>query len=62
MEATLRETTSQKVERALKEQGRKKKWLAEQLGVNPMTISHKIRDNTWSVAELFLLQSLLNIE
>lgn len=57
----MRETTSQKVERALREQGRKKQWLAEQLGLHPQSISNKLRDNIWSVSELMMLQVLLKI-
>ncbi len=62
MEVNTKETISQKVERALKEQGRKKVWLAEQLGVEYQTVYNKLKENTWSVSELFLLKNLLNIE
>lgn len=55
-------STSQKVELALKEQRRTKKWLADEFGVVYETIYYKLKENNWSVAELLLLQKLLNID
>lgn len=57
----MEQGTSEKVREALKSQGRKQKWLANELGLNPQTISNKLQSNIWSVAEIIALQKLLNI-
>jgi DNA invertase Pin-like site-specific DNA recombinase len=62
MEAITRDTTSQKVERALRDQGRSKRWLARQLEISVGTLYNRLNDNLWSAPELMMLQSLLNID
>ena len=54
-------TTAKKVEFALKEQGRKKIWLAEKLEISRPTLDAKLSDNTFSINEVYMLKSLLNI-
>jgi len=54
-------TTAKKVEFALKEQGRKKIWLAEKLEISRPTLDAKLKDNTFTVNEVYILKSLLNI-
>ena len=51
-------TTSKEVELNLKEQGRNKKWLAEQLGISRPTLYKKLDDNFWSVSELIKLKTI----
>lgn len=55
-------TISEKVIMALKEQGRTKVWLSNQFGVEYPTIFYKLKHNNWSVAEIYLLKKLLNID
>lgn len=50
--------TSQKVEFALKDQGRSKTWLAEKLGISRPTLYQKLKDNFWSVNEIITLNRL----
>jgi hypothetical protein len=58
----IKETTSQKVVKALEEQGRKRSWLANQFGIAYPTLASKITNNTWSKAELYLLEQVLGIK
>jgi len=51
-------TTSLTVKQNIKKQGRKKSWLAKELGVSRPTLDNKIRDNYWSVSELVILKRL----
>jgi transcriptional regulator with PAS, ATPase and Fis domain len=51
-------TTSKKVELALKEQGRKKTWLADQLNIGRPTLDKRLKDNFWEVREVIKLKSL----
>lgn len=53
-----RMNTSQKVEFALKDQGRSKTWLAEKLGISRPTLYQKLKDNFWSVNEIITLNRL----
>ncbi len=47
----------------LKMQGRKKKWIADILGVTPSTISNKISGRiAWTYAEVFVIKHNLLIE
>ena len=55
---TQRLTTSKKVELALKEQGRKKSWLAKELGVSRPLLDRRLNDNFWQTTEIFKLKSL----
>ena len=54
-------TTAKKVEFALKEQGRKKVWLAEQLQISRPTLDAKLKDNTFTIKEIIYLNVILNI-
>lgn len=54
-------TTARKVEWALKNQGRKKTWLAEKLGMSRPTLNRKLKDNTFSVSEIYDIQKYLGV-
>lgn len=54
-------TTAKKVEFALKEQGRKKIWLAEKLEMSRPTLDAKLKDNTFTIKEIIYLGVILNI-
>lgn len=54
-------TTSQKVKSAMKREGRKYTWLAEQLGMSRVDMYDRLRDNSWSITEIMQLKKLLNI-
>ena len=56
-----RATTSEKVKAAMKREGRKYIWLAEQLGITRVALYDRLKDNSWSVGELINLKRLLNI-
>ena len=62
MQTEARETTSQKVETALKEQGRNKRWLARQLDISTATLYSRLEHNDWSLPELLVIKTALNIE
>jgi len=51
-------TTSNKVIKAIKDQGRKKIWLANELNITRVTLDKKLKDNFWSVGEIMKLQQL----
>jgi len=53
---------SERISIALEEQGRSKKWLAGKLGIYPNSLSAKLRTNTFSLAEIFYISTLLNLE
>lgn len=53
-------TTARKVEFYLKDQGRKKTWLSEQLGVSRPTLDKKLRDNSFSDDEIARLKLIFN--
>jgi hypothetical protein len=55
-------TTSEKVLSALKIRGSTKVWLAEKMQMTPPTLYSRLTHNDWSVAELLLLQQLLEID
>lgn len=50
--------TADKVIFALKDQGRKKTWLAEQLGISRPTLDNRLKDNTFAIGEIMKLQEL----
>ena len=54
-------TTATKVIFALKNQGRKKKWLAEKLEISRPTLNARLKDNTFTINEVYMLSSLLSI-
>ena len=56
-----RATTSEKVKAAMKREGRKYIWLAEQLGITRVALYDRLKDNSWSVGELINLKRLLSI-
>ena len=56
-----RATTSEKVKAAMKREGRKYTWLAEQLGISRVALYDRLKDNSWSIGELINLKRLLNI-
>ena len=49
---------STELERTIKEQGRKKIWIAKQLGISRPTLDSRIKDNSWTDAEINRLQEL----
>ena len=55
-------TFSDKVNKALKEQGRTKVWLACKLGIKYTSLITKIKNNTYSISDIFYIGSLLNIQ
>ena len=55
-------TFSDKVNKALKEQGRTKVWLADKLGIKSTSLITKIKNNTYSIADIFYISSLLEIK
>ena len=54
-------TAAKKVEFALKEQGRKKIWLAEKLGISRPTLDAKLKDNTFTINEIVILNTILEL-
>ena len=54
-------TTAKKVEFALKEQGRKKIWLAEKLEISRPTLDAKLKDNTFTTNEIIILNTILEL-
>lgn len=54
-------TFTQKIEKALSEQGRTKAWLASKLGIQRTSLSAKLKNNTYSIADIFYISSLLGI-
>lgn len=55
-------TFSDKINKALKEQGRTKVWLAAKLGVKDTSLITKIKNNTYSIADIYYISSLLGIQ
>ncbi len=51
-------TTSKKVELIIKEQGRKKTWLAKELGITRQKLDSNLSDNFWTVGDIIKLKSL----
>jgi len=51
-------TTAKKVEFALKDQGRNKSWLAEQLGVSRPVLYQRLKDNAWNAHEIIKLKTI----
>ena len=51
-------TTSNKVIKSIKDQGRKKIWLAKELNITRAKLDEKLRDNFWSIGEIMKLQQL----
>lgn len=60
LEETL--TFGKRVEIALIINNKTKNWLANQLNVAPSTLSYKLRDNLFTVGEIYMVSSLLNIK
>jgi transcriptional regulator with PAS, ATPase and Fis domain len=60
-EEPIRATTTEKVKAAMKREGRKYTWLAEQLGITRVAMYDRLNDNTWSAGEVIMLKRLLNI-
>lgn len=58
----LRQNISEKVIKALEEQGKSKVWLYAKLEMSPPTLDRRLKDNDWSVAELVKLQDCLGIK
>lgn len=50
--------TSDKVKFALSNQGRKKTWLADQLGISRPTLDNRLKDNSFLIGEIMKLQEL----
>ena len=51
-------STSAKLKEAIKNQGRKKSWVADQLNISRVTLDKKLADNFWSVGELLILKKI----
>lgn len=52
---------SEKINKALKEQGIKKKWLAKQMGILPTNLTAKMKKGVFNDSEVFHISSLLNM-
>ena len=53
---------TESVKQALKDQGRKKKWLAKFLDIDPQTLSNKITGKVdWTESEKIAISIILNI-
>jgi len=50
--------TSDKLRLAITDQGRKKNWIAEQLGISRPTLDARLRDNSFTDAEINRLDEL----
>ena len=50
------------VEIALIKEDKTKAWLANELNIAPGTLSYKLRDNLFTVGEIYLVSNLLKIE
>lgn len=50
--------TSDKLTKTIKDQGRKKTWIAEQLGISRPTLDARIKDNSFTDMEINRLQEL----
>lgn len=53
---------TEKIKKSLKEQGRTKVWLAEQVQITYKTLFEKLNNNSFSVSEVFYISHLLNIK
>ena len=53
-------TTSKKVELSLRDEGRKKTWLAEQLEISRPTLDSRLKGNAFSIGEIIKLKRLFN--
>ena len=51
-------TTSLKIKQAIVTQGRKKNWLAQELGISRPNLDKKSSDNYWTAIEIVRLQNL----
>jgi len=51
-------TTAQKIKFAIENQGRKKVWIAKELGISRQLLDRKLVDNFFSVGEIFKLQQI----
>lgn len=57
-----KKTFSVKIEEALREQGRSKKWLAGKLGILPSSLSIKLKSNTFDIANVYFISQMLDIK
>ena len=55
-------TISEKIEKIMLAQGRKRKWLAEQMGLSPQSITSKFKTNYWTTSEIIALNTILNVD
>lgn len=53
---------SEKINIALKEQGRSKAWLADKLGIHQQSMYKKMRENTFSISDIVYIGLLLEIK
>lgn len=53
---------TEKINNALKEQGRTKAWLATKLGIRRTSLSTKLKNEAFSVSDKFYIASLLDIK
>ena len=49
---------SKELQQTIIDQGRKKKWIAKQLGISRPTLDSRIRDNSFTDAEINRLKEL----
>ena len=51
----------ERIAKALKEQGRTKKWLTEKLGFTYKTLFVKLKDDSFSISETYFINSILGL-
>ena len=51
-------TTAKKLQETIIEQGRKKTWVAQQLGISRPTLDARLKDNSFTSIEINRLQEL----
>lgn len=50
------------IKQAIAENGVRKNWVAEKMGIQPMSMSRKLKDDRFTISERFFIQSLLNVD
>jgi len=55
-------TIAEMIVREIDKQGRTNKWVAEQVGIKPVTFSLKVTKNRFTAIELVQIANLLNLD
>jgi hypothetical protein len=53
---------SDRINNSLNEQGRTKKWLSAKLGITYVALHSKLKNNCFTIAEIYLITNLLSLE